>query len=99
MANNTDINLNQLVDPNYADLIIENNSLESYSYATQTTEINYKYSVINLHANLLNKCSIGNISYLSFPKCYTLQSAKALEETGVSGFKEIRISIYTEKVP
>lgn len=84
MANNTDIHLNQLVDPNYADLIIENNSLESYSYATQTTEINYKYSVINLHANLLNKCSIGNISYLSFPKCYTLQSAKALEETGVS---------------
>ena len=75
MANNTDIHLNQLVDPNYADLIIENNSLESYSYATQTTEINYKYSVINLHANLLNNVVLATFRIYLFQNAipYNLQ--------------------------
>ena len=97
MANNTDINLNQLVDPNYADLIIENNSLSYYPNATQTTDINYRYSVINLPADQLSKCSIGHLPYSAFPKCYTLQSAKALEETGISQIqRNPNFSLYGE---
>ena len=97
MANNTNINLNQLANPDYADLIIGNNTLDSYPNATQTTEINYKYSVINLPADQLNKCSIGHLPYSAFPKCYTIQSAKALEETGISQIqRNPNFSLYGE---
>ena len=41
-------------------------------------------SVINIPSYLINKCSLGDISYSEFPRCYTLQSSKALEQTGVS---------------
>lgn len=78
------ISINKLSDENYADLIIENVNLEYFPYPTQITEISYKYSVVNIPAYLLDKCGIGNYRYSIFPKCYTLQSINALEDTGVS---------------
>lgn len=77
-------NLNKLSDPNYADLIIENVNLESFPYPIQITEFSYKYSVVNIPTYLLEKCSLGRFKYAIFPKCYTLQSMSALENTGVT---------------
>lgn len=88
MESPPNVYLNQLVDPDYADLIVENTELgnlpSSFPTVTQTTEINFRYSVINFPASELDKCCLGQLPYDVFPKIYTLQSAKALEETGVS---------------
>lgn len=75
---------NNLANSDYADLIVENANLNLFPELTQLTELNYKYSVVNIPASLLSKCSLGRLKYSLFPKCFTLQSTTAIENTGVN---------------
>jgi subtilisin family serine protease len=75
--------VDEIINEEYMDLIVPNVILDSYSYAVNKTNINARYTLINVPKETVNVCEIGDI-YSFVPAIYTPESTIALDEIGVT---------------
>ncbi|WP_312372613.1 S8 family peptidase [Lachnoclostridium sp.] len=78
--------VDEIINEEYMDLIIPNSILENFSYATNKTVINDRYTLINVPKETIDVCELGSI-YSYIPAIYTTDSTTALDETGVTKFR------------
>ncbi|ABX41949.1 S8 family peptidase [Lachnoclostridium phytofermentans] len=75
--------VDKIINEEYMDLIIPNAILDSYSYAVNKTNINARYTLINVPKKTIDVCELGDI-YSFVPAIYTTESTVALDEIGVT---------------
>lgn len=72
----------EIINEDYIDLIIENELLPFYK-EFNSTYFSFVNSLIHIPKININKCSIGEYTYSTFPNLYTLESTISLEKSGI----------------
>lgn len=75
---------NRFQNENYADLIIDSDSIYAKNNPNDVIYINPRFSLITVPIAEINKCSVGIYNYHNFPKIYVLESLSSLEESGIT---------------
>lgn len=80
---------NKLVSEDYADLIVENDSEFARENPTELVYLSPNHSILHIPIEDIDKCSIMQYGYRSFPACYTLESISSLDKSGVTAIQNL----------
>lgn len=75
--------VDEIINEDYMDLIVPDDVLENFSYAVSKTQINARYTLVNVPKETIDICELANI-YSYIPAVFSAESTLALDKTGVT---------------
>ena len=82
----------RITSNDYADLIIEwNNDMRVFDRFPGSTPhiMNDRYAIVYVPSSQVGQSALGQLGYRAFPACYSLESARSLEASGVTRLRRL----------